>query len=323
MKKGDMRGLKSKRIAVLMGGRSAEREISLKTGKQVTEALRELGLNGFPIDVDEDIVQNLKSVKIDLAFVALHGRWGEDGIAQDILELMGISYTGSGILASALAINKVVSRTLFSYHNLPVPRFQVLEKRRPRKIPGGSIRGRPQKVEVPLPLVVKPAQEGSTIGLSVVRRKEDLSPAVEGAFSYDDQILVEEFISGIEVTVTILGQEALPVIEIIPKLGHYNFQAKYTPGMTDFVIPARLPKRVYREVQSLALKAHQILGCRDISRVDLIVDQKLRPYILEVNTIPGLTSTSLAPQAAKAVGIDYPQLVCKLLEFALARERPI
>jgi D-alanine-D-alanine ligase len=318
-----LKELKKKKVAVLMGGKSAEREISLRTGKQVVGALRELGLNVFPIDVDEDIVQNLKSFKIDLVFIALHGRWGEDGIVQDILELMGIPYTGSGILASALAVNKVVSRELFSYHNLPVPRFQVLEKRRPRKIPGGSIRGRPQRVEIPLPLVVKPAQEGSTIGLSVVRRKEDLSSAVEDAFSYDDQILIEEFISGIEVTVTILGQEALPVIEIIPKLGHYSFQAKYTPGMTDFVIPARLPKRVYNEVQTLALKAHQILGCRDISRIDLIVDQKFRPYILEVNTIPGLTSTSLAPQAAKAVGIDYSKLVRKLLEFALVRDRPI
>lgn len=307
MEKFNIRKLRNKRIAVLMGGRSAEREISLKTGKQVARALKELGLNVFPIDVDANIVQNLRSARIDLAFVALHGRWGEDGIAQDILELMGIPYTGSGILASALAMNKAVSRELFSYHNLPVPRFQVLEKHGP------------QQVEIPVPLVVKPTQEGSTIGLSVVRKEAELPGATKRAFSYGDQILVEEFISGKEVTVTILGQEALPVIEIVPKLGHYSFQAKYTPGMTDFVIPARLPSSVCREVQSLALSAHEILGCRDISRVDLIVNQQERPYILEVNTIPGLTSTSLAPRAAKAAGLDYKQLVCKLLEFALKR----
>ena len=304
-----LKRLKKMKIGVLMGGTSAEREISLKTGKAILQALKRKGLKAIPIDVDKDIAKRLLKERIDLAFVALHGRGGEDGAIQGLLELLGIPYTGSGVLASALALNKVQAKKVFKFHGLPVPRFQVLKK----EDPGSRI----QDLRFPLPLVIKPAREGSTIGLSIVHNRKDIGKAMEKAFRYDEEIILEEYIEGKEVTVGIVGDEALPVIEIRPQDAFYTYEAKYIKGLTDFVIPARLPKRAYSQVQRIALAAYDALGCHHFARVDIIVNKKNKPYLLEVNTIPGMTATSLLPQAAAKRGISFDDLVLKILKLAL------
>lgn len=301
--------LKKKKIGVLMGGTSAEREVSLKTGKAVAEALTRRGLKVISIDVGKDITKRLLGEKIDLAFIALHGRGGEDGTVQGLLELLGIPYTGSEVLASALALNKIQAKKVFKFHRLPIPKFRVLKK--------GDPRSRIQDLGFPLPLVIKPAREGSTIGISIVRNKRDIKKAMEKAFGYDEEIILEEYIEGKEVTVGIVGDEALPVIEIRPKDAFYTYEAKYIKGLTDFVIPARLPKKVYSQVQRIALIAYHALGCRHFARVDMIVNKKNKPYLLEVNTIPGMTATSLLPQAAAKRGISFDDLVLRILELAL------
>lgn len=305
-----------------MGGASAEREISLKTGKAIAESLMRKGLKVISIDVGRDIAKRLLKERIDLAFIALHGRGGEDGTMQGLLELLGIPYTGSGVLASALALNKVQAKKVFKFHGLPVPEFRVLKKgqaRLPACLPtrqarqGSRIKGQ----EFSLPLVIKPAREGSTIGLSIIHSKRDLKEAIEKAFQYDEEIILEEYIEGKEVTVGIVGDEALPVIEIRPKDAFYTYEAKYIKGLTNFIIPAPLPQKVYSRVQEIALAAYHALGCRHFARVDMIVNKKNRPYLLEVNTIPGMTETSLLPQAAAKWGISFDNLVLKILELAL------
>jgi len=217
-----LKRLKKMKIGVLMGGTSAEREISLKTGKAILQALKRKGLKAIPIDVDKDIAKRLLKERIDLAFVALHGRGGEDGAIQGLLELLGIPYTGSGVLASALALNKVQAKKVFKFHGLPVPRFQVLKK----EDPGSRI----QDLRFPLPLVIKPAREGSTIGLSIVHNRKDIGKAMEKAFRYDEEIILEEYIEGKEVTVGIVGDEALPVIEIRPQDAFYTYERSILRG---------------------------------------------------------------------------------------------
>lgn len=300
-----LKRLKKKRIGVLMGGTSAEREVSLSTGKAILQALKRKGLKVIPIDVGKDIAKRLLKERIDLAFVALHGRGGEDGTIQGLLELLGIPYTGSRVLASALALNKAQARKIFKFHGLPVPKSRVLKK------------GEPLPRNLPLSLVIKPAREGSTIGLSIIHNKRDIRKATEKAFRYDEEIIIEEYIEGKEVTVGIVGGEVLPVIEIRPKNAFYTYEAKYIKGLTDFIIPARLSKRVYSQVQRIALSAYQALGCRHFARVDIIVSKKNKPYLLEVNTIPGMTATSLLPQASAKRGISFDNLVLKILEMAL------
>ncbi|MCG2675753.1 D-alanine--D-alanine ligase [bacterium] len=319
MKNEKLKRLKKMKIAVLMGGTSAEREVSLSTGKAIIEALKRKGLKVISIDVDKDIAKKLLKEKINLAFIALHGRGGEDGTIQGLLELLGIPYTGSGVLASALALNKAQAKKVFKFHGLPVPKFQVLKKEdpaakgEPRQRRGSRI----QDLKFPLPLVIKPAREGSTIGISIIHNKRDIKKALEKAFRYDEEIIIEEYIEGKEVTVGIVGDEALPVIEIRPKDAFYTYEAKYIKGLTDFIIPARLSKRVYSQVQRIALTAYHALGCRHFARVDMIVNKKNKPYLLELNTIPGMTATSLLPQAAAKRGISFDNLVLKILEMAL------
>ncbi len=303
-----LKRLKKKKIGVLMGGTSAEREISLKTGKAILQALKRKGLKAIPIDVGKDITERLLGEKIDLAFIALHGRGGEDGTVQGLLELLRIPYTGSGVLASALALNKIQAKKVFKFHRLPVPRFQVLKKGQGLRVKGRGFS---------LPLVIKPAREGSTIGLSIIHNKRDIRKAMEKAFRYDGEIILEEYIEGKEVTVGIVGDEALPVIEIRPKDAFYTYEAKYIKGLTDFVIPAPLPKRAYSQVQRIALAAYHALGCRHFARVDIVMNKKNKPYLLEVNTIPGMTATSLLPQAAAKRGIGFDDLVLKILELTL------
>lgn len=301
------------RIGVLMGGPSTEREISLKSGSAVYESLKNSGQEVIAIDIKTDNVEEnirlIKSHKVDCAFIALHGRFGEDGQIQEVLDNLNIPYTGPDKLASKLAMDKIASRNIFEINKLPVPRYKTLD----RSSYGANWKS---SNTIKLPLVVKPASHGSSIGLSIVDTKQDLDKALDLAFSFDERILIEEYIKGREVTVGILDDRALPVIEIIPKKRFFDYEAKYTSGMTDYVVPAQLQDEIAKKVQDIALSAYKLLGCSGCSRVDMILSCDNIPYVLELNSIPGLTETSLLPKAAKVVGIDFNQLCLKLIELA-------
>jgi D-alanine-D-alanine ligase len=298
--------LKKKKIAVMMGGLSREREISLKTGKAILKALTEKGYTVVPIDVRDDIAEKLIKEKVECAFLALHGRFGEDGTIQGMLELMRIPYTGSGVLASALAMHKIMSKKFLLCEKIPTPRFEVFQREEIKK-------GYPKKVSLPLPVVVKPAREGSTIGISIVRKDEELDPALKMAGEYDEEILVEEFMKGREITVGILENIPLPVIEIAPKSGFYDYHSKYTKGETQYILPARIPREKYLYAQEMSLKAFQELGCSGVGRVDLMTDEDENPFVIDVNTMPGMTETSLLPKAASYVGIPFEDLAERIL----------
>jgi D-alanine-D-alanine ligase len=302
------------KIGVLMGGLSSEREISLKSGKAVYEALRHARLEASPIDIKtEDAEENLallKSQNPDCAFIALHGRFGEDGRIQGLLERLKIPYTGSGVLASRLAMDKAASRNIFKLHGLHVPRHKVIKKEFPDAYPG-LIKG------LKFPLVIKPSNGGSSIGLSIIEKEKGLDKALNLAFKFDQRAIIEEYIKGREVTVGILDKQALPVIEIIPRKKFFDYQAKYIPGMTDYKIPAALEDNLAGKIRQAAFSAHKLLGCSGCSRVDMILsDAHNLPFILELNTIPGLTSTSLLPKAAMTAGIDFTDLCLRLIKLA-------
>lgn len=308
-----------KKVAVLYGGMSEEREVSLRTGAAVCKALQAKGYEVKPIDVDRQVAKRLSEELVDLAFIALHGRYGEDGTIQGLLEIMGIPYTGSGVLASAVAMNKITTKRLLAEAGLPTPKFQVLKDFEVRK-QGLAAVAADLKAGVSLPLVVKAATQGSTIGVYFIYRWEEMVPALEKAFGFDREVLVEEFIEGMEVTASVLGNEepqALPLIEITSVTGKYDYEAKYTAGMSEHIIPPRLPEEKQREIQSLAVEAYKTIGCRGLSRVDFMISQAGKPYILEVNTSPGMTETSLYPDAARAAGIEFPELVDRLVRLAL------
>ncbi len=302
------------KIGVLMGGPSTERDISLKSGKAVYESLNQLGLKVVAIDIKtdgkEENIRLIKSFGIDVAFIALHGRFGEDGQMQEILDILKITYTGSGAAASRLAMDKIASRKIFEASGLAVPRYKAEDKL------SYNASWKTQHNDFILPLVVKPVSHGSSIGLSIVEREEHLDKSVDLAFSFDERIIIEEHIRGREVTVGILDERALPVIEIIPKKSFFDYEAKYQEGMTGYVVPAELENKVAINIQEVALSAHKLLGCYGCSRVDIILSDDDIPFVLEVNTIPGLTATSLLPKAAKVVGIDFSQLCIKLIELA-------
>ena len=290
----------------MMGGLSREREISLKTGKAIQKALTEKGYTVIPIDVGNDIAEKLVKEKIEWAFLALHGRFGEDGTIQGMLELMRIPYTGSGVLASALAMHKIMTKKFFLCEKIPTPRFEVFHREEITKDP-------PKKNSLPLPVVVKPAREGSTIGISIVQKDEELGPALKKAGEYDEEILVEEFMKGREITVGILENIPLPIIEIVPKSGFYDYYSKYTKGETQYILPARIPREKYLYAQEISLKAFQILDCSGVARVDLMTDENENPYVIDVNTMPGMTETSLLPKAASYAGIPFGDLVERIL----------
>jgi D-alanine-D-alanine ligase len=298
--------LKKKKVAVMMGGLSREREISLKTGKAILRALAEKGYAVIPIDVGDDIAEKLVKEKIDCAFLALHGRFGEDGTIQGMLELMKIPYTGSGVLGSALAMDKIMSKKFFLCEKIPTPRFEVFRRDEIKK-------DQPKKISLPLPVVVKPAREGSTIGVSIVRKEEDLSPALREAGGYDVEILIEDFMRGKEITVGILEDIPLPIIEVVPKSGFYDYHSKYTKGETQYIVPARIAREKYLYAQEISLKAFQTLGCSGVARVDLMTDENENPFVIDVNTMPGMTETSLLPKAANYAGISFEDLVERIL----------
>jgi D-alanine-D-alanine ligase len=282
------------KIGVLMGGRSAEREVSLRTGEAVCRALIEAGYNTVKIDVGSDLVERLKEEGVELAFLALHGRYGEDGTIQGLLEMLDIPYTGPGVLASALAIDKIATKKILLYEGLPTPRFmQVTEK---EALSAGLLETAEKVLrEMGLPLVVKAPTQGSTIGTSFVHERKDVVTALELAYRYDRVALVEQFIEGMEVTAPVLGNDnpvALPLIEIVSATGVYDYEAKYTAGMSDHIIPPRIPGEQQAMIKELAVRTFQALGCRGLSRVDFMVEQGGGAYILEFQTLPGLRGSS-------------------------------
>lgn len=300
--------MNNKKVAVLMGGLSAERDISLKSGMAVHQALIRLGYDSVAIDLRGEVATILKEERPDLVFIALHGRYGEDGCIQGLLELMQIPYTGSGVLASGLAMHKLYSKQVFAAAGLAITPYVPLQR-------GGELK----LAELPfgLPLVVKPVQEGSSVGVSIVKSEQQLEAALQLAFEYDDTVLVEQYIKGKEVQVGILDDSPIGAIEIEPKNEFYDYEAKYTDGMALHHFPARLDPPLYEKVQQLGLKAHHALGCDSYSRVDFLVTDGGECYLLEVNTLPGMTPLSLLPEIAeKGAGIGFDRLVEQILQTA-------
>ena len=289
-----------KKIGVLLGGLSAEREISLKTGQAALDALRGLGYNAIAVDVDTTLPQQLRNNAIDIAFVALHGRFGEDGRVQGLLEMMQIPYTGSGVMASSMAIDKVMTKQQFLLHAVPTPEFDFMRS-------GDSLTSLMRRCRE-FPVVIKPSREGSTIGITIAEDESTLRDGLELAAKLDGTVLVEEFIDGRELTVSVVNAMALPIIEIVPKSGFYDYRSKYTTGATEYLLPAAVGEDCTLKIQQAALKACSILGCRGAVRADFMLRGD-KYYCIEVNTIPGMTETSLLPKAAQAAGIDFPQLV--------------
>jgi D-alanine-D-alanine ligase len=306
------------RVALLSGGRSAEREVSLKSGEQVFQALDKQKYEVRHYDPRDDLARLIaEASEIDVALIILHGRYGEDGTIQGLLELLDVPYHGSGVLSSALAMNKIESKHRYEQAGLPVSPYLVMDSHHvdpPARI----------QETLGLPVVVKPEQEGSSIGLSIVREPDEILPALRIAWGYDRQALVEKYIAGTEITGAVLGNrnpQALPLVEIIPghQYGFFTYEAKYKPGATEEICPARLSETLTRKAQEYAVRAHLALGCRGYSRTDMIAtDAEI--HILETNTIPGMTATSLFPQAAAAAGIGFSELLDRLIQLALEEE---
>ena len=306
--------ISARRVAVLKGGRSAEREVSLNSGAQVAGALREVGHEVTEIDTgDEGFIAVLQALRPDVAFICLHGRFGEDGTVQGLLELLDTPYVGSGVLASALALDKEMSKQVFVSAGLRTPEYLVLRAGEP--VDAAAI-----TLELGPKTVVKPAREGSSVGLHIVHEPGELDAAIEDAFLHDDLLVVERFEPGVEVTVAVVGNrdpEALPTLEIVPVHEFYDYDSKYVAGMSEHIIPARVSVEARAEAQRLAIEAHKALGCMGVSRSDTIVTPEGVVYLLETNTIPGMTATSLVPDAARAAGIGFPELCDRLVSLAL------
>jgi D-alanine-D-alanine ligase len=302
--------LAHRRIAVLMGGPGSERDVSFATGKGVANALRSLGAEVAEVDVKGPDFELPRG--IDLAFIALHGTFGEDGQVQRILEDRGVAYTGEGATESELAFDKIRSKEAFRQHDVTTPYWQIV-----------TIGQRPT---IPIPFVIKAPRQGSTVGVHIIKNEREIDAAIADAGKYDRELLIEKFVPGRELTIGILGEQALPILEIIPKGGFYDFANKYpflnpsAGGGAEHVCPATIPEDRTREIQDLALRAHRSLGLQVYSRVDIMLPEEGEPAVLEVNTIPGMTEASLLPEAAAAAGIGYAELCARIIE--LSRQRP-
>ena len=288
-----------------MGGLSPEREVSLTSGKAIFDAIQSKGLNAEMIDVDHKIGATLAERNIDLACIALHGTWGEDGTIQGILEYLKIPYTGSGVLGSAVAYNKVVSKEIFMERGIPTAPYQVIT---------AEDRGR-MKRTLDLPVVVKPADQGSSIGVSIVQTESQWEKALDEAFEVSEEILIEQFIEGKLLAVGMNGAQPMPIVEIAPKSGFYDYKAKYTEGKTNYVCPAQLTHEEEKKCNDVSVQVFKALKGRGFPRVDLILDQGI-PYALEMNTVPGMTPTSLLPMAASRAGLEFDDLVIDILKSA-------
>jgi D-alanine-D-alanine ligase len=295
------------KVAVLLGGKSAEREVSLKSGSMVLAALKKKGVDAHPFDPKERDLQDLLKERFARVFIALHGRFGEDGTVQGVLEWLGIPYTGSGVLASALAMDKLRTKRLWAAEGLPTAPYEVLTRETDLK----AIAKR-----LGTPLFVKPASEGSSVGMTKVKKAAQLDEAFALAVNYDPVVLAEKFIDGAELTVAIVGERVLPIIRIETPREFYDYEAKYIANDTRYLVPCGLSRSKEEQLQALSLRAFRALGCRGWGRVDLMLDKRGKPFLLEVNTSPGMTDHSLVPMAARAVGISYEDLCVKVLELA-------
>ena len=302
--------LKKKKIGVLLGGDSSEREVSLKSGMAVHSALKANKYNVTAIDAAGDLCRLIKKEGIDIAFIVLHGGHGENGAVQGLLEVMHIPYTGSGVLASALAMDKEASKKIFLYHGIPVPAFGIIS--------GAEAAVKNVRMPFRFPWVVKPAAEGSSVGVEIVRGEASFSKALKKALSYGERVIVEHYVRGKEVQIGILNDKVLGGVEVKPSLEFYNYEAKYTAGLTEYILPPRLSPKVYEKAKEAAVSAHRALGCSGATRVDLIIDGKGRPFVLEVNTIPGMTETSLLPKIANNAGYDFIGLLEEILGGVVA-----
>jgi D-alanine-D-alanine ligase len=306
-------------VAVIAGGLSFEREVSLRSGQRVADALRERGYRVGELDADHQLVEALRGGQFDVAFLALHGRFGEDGTVAAILELLGLPYTGSSFEASRLAFDKLAAKSVLRRAGLTVPHAIPLAEGALRELGVGALLDQAMD-ELGLPLVVKPNRGGSALGIRLVERPDQLPAALMAAFGYDDTVLLERWVAGTEVALAVVdGLAALPAVEVRPKEGWYDFSARYTHGAADFRAPAELDPVVTERCLEAAHAAHLALGCRDLSRVDAILDDDGVCHILEVNTGPGLTTTSLVPMAADAAGISFTDLAAHLTDRAVAR----
>lgn len=307
------------RVGVLMGGCSSERDISLKTGQAVYQTLVRRGYDAVAIDVTDRLHRDLESQKVALAFLSLHGPGGEDGTIQGFLETIGMPYTGSGVRASAVGMHKAVTKTLLAAHGIPVAAGTVV-----RVGDRSSLARILKESHLELPIVVKPVAQGSTIGVTVVRHPKQWKEALALAHRFDPEAMVESYIPGHEAAVSLLGSNAegvavLPAIEIVAPQGFYDFSAKYQKGKTQYLCPAPFPPKVLRQISELSSQTYAVLGCEGAARVDFRITSRGRPYVLEINTVPGMTETSLLPMAAAQVGIGYDQLVERILQSALDR----
>jgi D-alanine-D-alanine ligase len=316
------------RVAVLKGGLSLERQVSLRSGARVEDALGRLGHEVVSVDVGPDLIDRLREAAPEVAFVALHGRDGEDGTVQELLEILGIPYTGSGVLGCARCWDKVLAKYLMVEAGLPTPEFFAFSETAFKEL--GAAETLPAIEErLDFPIVVKPAGQGSALGIKFARSAEDVPAALVAAFSYDVKVLLERHVRGRDLAVSVLEREgapvALPVVEAVPREeDFYDFEARYDIGRTTFACPAELPEEVTREAQELALAVYRLLGCYGFARVDLMLEEDVADrrgglQVLETNAIPGLTETSLLPQAAEAAGIDFDALVARILELAFER----
>lgn len=304
----DRRFLLKKRIGVLYGGWSSEREISIGSGKCVIKSLKRQGFAIKAIDVNKTFFKRLKG--IDVAFIALHGKPGEDGTVQGILDFLGIPYTGSGVIGSALGMDKILSKQLFKANDIPTPDFYYEDN-----INIDSI-----VIQLDFPVVIKPRAEGSSVGISIVDTKKELVRVIQRTKRQFKELIFEKYIPGMMTTCGIINDVPLPVLEIAPKKRKfYDYRSKYTAGMTEYIVPARIPKEQYKTIQDCALAAHYAIGAHGFSRVDFVLDENYNPYVLEVNTIPGLLSGSNLPLEAKAMGITYDELIFEMLKTSLER----
>ena len=308
----------SKKVAVLKGGRSLERDISLKSGARVEKALEELGYSVEGIDVDVRMVRRLKELRPDAAFIAMHGKSGEDGTVQELLDILGIPYTGSDVLPSLRCMDKVLSKHIFVADGIPTPDFYAFNRDAFQEL--GAVDTLPIVAgELDLPIVVKPAGQGSALGVRFAHSIEEMPAALISAFSFDNKVLLEKFVKGRELAVSIIGKEprALPIVEVIPKTEFFDFESRYTMGKADYIVPAEIPDEVATRAIEISLGAFNALHCKGFGRVDLILDDAGDLWCLEINTIPGFTGTSLLPMAAQAAGLSFNDMVQEILLCAL------
>ncbi|MCK9554240.1 D-alanine--D-alanine ligase [bacterium] len=299
---------KIKKVAVIMGGSSSEREVSIKSGRAIVEGLKISGYEAEEVllktENENEVMECMDRTGPDIVFIALHGKFGEDGKVQRLLEEAGMPYTGSGVFSSNVSLDKIKSKKYFIQEGIRTPEFEIIDRDSPSRA-----------IKLKFPVVIKPPLEGSSIGVTIANTKKDYVSGIKNAFRFENEgyVLVEEFIEGKELTVGILDEEPLPVINIVPKSGTYDYKSKYSKGMTEYIVPAKIPSKCMREAQQLGLKTFNALRCYGFARIDMILGEDKLCYVLEVNTIPGFTETSLLPKAAKSRGIDFNDLCERIL----------